>query len=259
MQKSLTYLFSSDPKNGATRLNSNRNEFSVQFNDPISIPPSATFCTGELHSSSIWNTSFNISAEIGNNVIHIIVEGGTYNITVDDGQYSVSALNANIGRALVSLGFPSNAIVISGDSSTQRTLVQFGVANVQIDFTQGLFRELLGFNARIMPEVGQVSGYFEFSDNAANFNRVNSYLLTSTLCSNGLPVNSTANGILARIPILAGSGSLSQYEPANPLRVDLNDIIGNPKRTISFRLLDQNGRSISTNGEYFEFAVVIRY
>jgi len=259
VEYSSAFLFSSDPKNGAVAVGTSGSQFSVQFNNPISIPAEAKSCTVEVQSSTIWNNSFNISAAIGNNVIQVIHDGVPLSpIIIPDGQFSLSALDSFLGRELVRLGLDSKSIKISGDSATGKSVLSFMVG-FQIDLTgSNLFRELLGFDMAIVPSNTSVASY-QYSDTPAQFNRVNSYILASTLVSDGLQVNNGAGGILAAIPILAKSGSLSIYEPANPLRIDASELVGRPKQFLMFRLLDQNRREVSTNGEFYTFTVVIRY
>jgi hypothetical protein len=260
MEFSSAFLFSSNESNGASSVSDDGSRFQVQFRNPIDIPKRAKKCTVELQSASIWNSSFNISEDINNNKVHLILNGTPHIITIVDGQYSNSALNSVIQRGLVSLGIQKDGLTLVGDDSTQKIILQFGIAGLQVDFTQpGSVMEVLGFNSRVVPNTAQSAGYYEYADNQANFNRVSSYLLVSSLVSVGLPINNSNNGILASIPIMSKAGSFSLYQPSNPILVDASNLIGMPMQVVDFTLLDQDSRAISTNGEYYNFTIIIRW
>jgi hypothetical protein len=130
----------------------------------------------------------------------------------------------------------------------------------QVDFTVvNSVREVLGFDSRLAPLVGQAAGWNEFSDGPASFNRVNSYLLTTNLISDGVPTNNTAAGILANVPITAAPGSQINYAPQTPTRVNANELIGASKLNFRFSLLDQELRPTNTQGEVWTLLLTIRY
>jgi hypothetical protein len=97
------------------------------------------------------------------------------------------------------------------------------------------------------------------AEKEARFNRIVNYYITSNLLSDGIPINSKSLGVISEVPITVKVGSLINYLPTNPLRVDCSDLIGQSKQLISFALLDQLGREVSTSGEDFSLAIVIRY
>ena len=68
-----------------------------------------------------------------------------------------------------------------------------------------------------------------------------------------------SSGIIADIPINAPVGSLINYEPRHPINCDATELIGNPKQTFIFTLVDQLERDVSTLGEEFSLSVVIEY
>jgi hypothetical protein len=95
--------------------------------------------------------------------------------------------------------------------------------------------------------------------NEARFNRIVNYYITSNLLSDGIPLNNRSNGIICEVPILVKAGYLINFVPTNPLRVDCSDLIGHSKQLVSFGLVDQMGREVSTSGEDWSLAIVIRY
>jgi hypothetical protein len=80
------------------------------------------------------------------------------------------------------------------------------------------------------------------------------------MISNGIPINSNAQGILASIPIPAGSvNSIISYAPNQILWFDASELIGSPKMNFSFQLTNENLQLTPTNGDYWSFTVLIEY
>jgi hypothetical protein len=84
-------------------------------------------------------------------------------------------------------------------------------------------------------------------------------LIRSNLVSQGIPVNSIGQGIIAQVPITVPPGSQINYSPFNPIPVDASELIGIGKNTFSFSLCDQNLRATPTAGETWNFVVVLNY
>ena len=123
----------------------------------------------------------------------------------------------------------------------------------------GIPRVILGFNSRLVPLVPQTPPYNEAGDTTAAFNTISSFLIKSDLVSDGIPVNSVSSGTIANVLIDVPPGSLINYTPFHPTRVDASELIGRPKNSFNFRLTDQNGVAVNTSGEYWSFTVVLRY
>ena len=208
--------------------------------------------------ASIWNISCNISASFGNNRFNFVSSEVSYALTIPDGLYSLSGLNAYFATQFVNLGFPSNLIIISGDDATQKTILTFLNPGDQVDFTRSnSVRVILGFDYSLI--VSPSARFNEFSDEPANFNRVNSYLIRSNLVSQGIPVNSIGQGIIAQIPITVAPGSQINFSPQNPIPVDASELVGIGKNVFQFSLLDQNLRPSPTAGETCDFVLVLNY
>ena len=256
--KSTSFFFSSDPTDKAQNVSQDGSEFTVVLDTPISLPQNAMSATLSVSLASIWNTSYNISASFGNNKITIVEAGTLFTLTMPDGLYSLGGLNSYFATQFVNRGLPSNLILISGDEATQKSIITFLRDGDQIDFTQpNSVRNILGFDARVVVSVS--AGFNEFSDDPANFNRVNSYLIRSNWVSQGIPVNSIGQGIIAQIPITVPPGSQINYSPFNPIPVDCSELIGNGKNSFTFSLVDQNLRPTPTASETWNFVLVINY
>jgi hypothetical protein len=266
IEKQISYVFSSDPANGARNLSKDGDRFSVQLDRPIMIPADSVNCSLKLTGAIIQNTVPNISLEIGNNKLYVytdFVSTGAPTltvITIPDGLYSLGGLNSFLTREFVRLQLPSNLITINSDDSTQKTVITFNQDNTWLDFTQtDTARTILGFNSRLVPLVPQASGHSEVGDVVAQFNRTSSFLISGDLVSNGIPVNNISKGILGEVLITARPGSQINYTPFLPSSVDATELIGKTKNFFTFNLTDQIGRSVDTLGERFSFTIVISY
>jgi hypothetical protein len=185
--------------------------------------------------------------------------GITTELEFPDGLYSVTALNSQLSLLLVNAGFSPDYLSITGDDATQRTVITYGAADIAVVFTGGdTFREILGFDDVPYP-LSTAAGQSIPGQNVANFNTLNSYLISSDLVSQGIPVNATGASILAQVPISARPGSLIVYQPRNPSRTDLTELIGLPRSSFRIWLTNQVGEYIDTNSEDYSIVVVIRY
>ena len=256
--KSISYFFSSDQENKAQNVSQDGSQFTVVMDTPIHLPQAAMASTLTVTQASIWNNSYNISASFHNNKITIITGETVINLSIPDGLYSLSGLNAYLATQFVNLGLPSNLILISGDDATQKSVITFLNVGDEVDFSvPDSVRAILGFNSRVV--VSQGAGFSEFSDESANFNRVNSYLIRSNIVSQGIPVNSIGQGIISQIPITVPPGSQINYQPYNPIQVDASELVGMGKNVFTFSLVDQNLRPTPTAGESWNFVLVLNY
>ena len=257
----LSYAFSSDPSVGAINIRNDGSSFSVALDTPINIPKGSKDCVVELLQASIWNTSPNIATAYGNNMFYISYNSITYPLTIPDGLYSVGDLNTIVSRLIMNLGLPSNLISISGDSATQKIVISYSLANTRIDFTQpNTIRLVLGFDARLSPLAGvSTVGYSDFGDSSANFNRINSFFIRSSLVMAGLPINTFNAGIIASVPITASPGSQINYQPTVPISVDGSNLPNSPLQYISFDLLDQKLRPVNTMSECWSIIIHIKF
>jgi hypothetical protein len=262
VKKQICYTFSSNTATGAQNIQNNGASFSVALNSPIYVPNGTVDCTVEVLQAAVWNTSPNIAADFGNNKLTFSYAESVYNFIIPDGLYGLSDLNTTISRLLANAGLPSNLFLLSGDQSTQKTVITYTVSGVIIYFdVVNSIRTVLGFDARLSPGGGNssVAGQNDTSDNTAVFNRINSFFIRSSMVNNGLPLNNVGSGIIAAIPITAKPGSQINYSPTIPIAVDASNLPGTTLQFISFDLLDQDLRYVNTVGEYYSVTLSIKY
>ena len=257
LERSSSYFFNSAEEAGAQKIGTNGNRFNIQLLDGISIPERALYATLEVTSAQIWNTSPNISAGANNDKFYISYNGTPFTITIADGLYGIAELESYLQREFITLGLPQDLISLSGDDSTQRSVITFNYASTVIDFTPAdTCRDVLGFNSGTV--AAAINGSI-YSDTQAAFNRVNSYFIRSNILSTGIPQNKFGTGIIAGVPIDVSPGSQITYSPRHPLRANADELIGKSKQYLEFTLLDQLERDVSTNGEEWSFTLVLRY
>ena len=255
-------IFSSDPANGALAVSSDGSSFEVQLNLPITIPREAVNATCECTTASIWFNSPNISALRGNNVFRYIIAATPFSFVISDGLYSVSALNNLISNELLAAGHNADDIFLTGNSATQKSEFIFNnAANVQVDFTlTDTPFELIGFTNRLVPLAPSVVGQIEDGDVVANFNAISEYLISTSLVNNGIPVNQLGRSVIANVSIGATlPGNLISFQPQNPLRTSIRDLIGHQISSFNFRLTDQQGVNVETLTEFYSLALTFRY
>ena len=258
VNKTASIFFSSDTTVGARNVSPDGSTFTVYLNTPIGIPKAAVDASISIQQASIWNTSYNISADFNNNNFTFTSGAVTHSLTIPAGLYSLGGLSSFLSTQFVNLGLVSNLISLSGDDSTQRTLLTFLNAGDSVNFTvANSVRLVLGFNSRVV--VSPSGGYSEYSDNTASFNRVNSYLIRSNIVSQGIPINTIGAGIIASVPITVAPGSEIVYAPTNPIIIDASELIGQSKNVVTFSLLDQSLRPTPTAGELWSFVLVFKW
>lgn len=247
VEKEMSYFVSTSAGNldSNTIVSADGSRITVTLDSPIYFNPSSVHNTVEVQQSSIWNTSYNISATLGNNKFdYLIATVAQPQITIPDGLYSVSTLNAEIVRQIINAGNPSTTVTMSGNNSTQKVVLTFD-ATVEVDFTVAntVGTSVLGFAALTYPTVGPApfSGYTEEAPNIAAFNNTNNFNLTSNIPSEGIKINNFGKGLMASIPITAGVGSIVNYSPVNPSKVSLDNRRGRNISTFYVQVSDDNG------------------
>ena len=253
-------FFNSNPASGSTNQSSDGSKFTVNMNSPLKIPESAISCKMAVLSASIWSTSPNISPLFGNNLFRYSADMTSFKtITIPEGLYSLTDLQSYLSSQFLAQAEPVNLFTISGNEPTQQTIITYSGATCVLDFTTNSVGSLMGFLPQVYNFPAVTHGLL-FSQSPAAFNRNNSYLISTNMISSGIPVNSNGRGIIASIPIPAGSvNSIISYEPNQLLYFDASELIGAPKTNFQFSLTNENLLFTPTNGDYWSFTVMIEY
>jgi hypothetical protein len=269
IEKQFSAFFSSG--SGSTKSNSLGNRFNVQLNSPITIPSLSVYASLEVVSAKVWNVSPNISSVIGNNHLYFTYQGVDYDVEFPDGLYGIEEMNLFMEIYFSNDAvLPNDLLVFEENGATQKLSIKFNYTGISIDFSQpNACIDVMGFytthdevadtftSTLVISSV--IAGESITAPNEARFNRVVNYYITSNLLSDCIAINGLSNGIICEVPITVRAGSLINFVPTNPLRVDCSDLIGHSKQLIEFGLVDQLGREVSTSGEDWSLAIVIRY
>lgn len=261
LKKNFSYIFNSDPDSGSQGLSSDGSQFQVTLNTALYIPKGAIEASAGVLQANIWNTSPNISPAFNNNVFTFTTTqapAGTYTINIPEGLYSLNGLNTYLSSQFVNLGLPSTLFSLGGDFATQSTILLVEFSGDSVNFTvPNSVRTVLGFNSEIL--TAPSNNFSFFSENPAEFNRNNSYIIASNFVSQGIPVNNQSAGIIATVPIDVAPGSQINYQPQNVIWFDIGELIGNQKLNINFRLLNQNLQPTPTAGQFWALTLMVRY
>lgn len=231
------------------------------------VPRSALSCNVYTTQASINNTSPNIAVIFNNYTFRFTTSDpgnpGTFVFTFSDGLYSLDDIGTLISAELVNLGLPSNLFIFTGLAATAQTVLTFLLAGDSVDFsTATTIGSILGFASAVI--TAPSAGYNEFSPNPAALNRNSGYLISSqTFLSGGIPVNNSAVGVLAVVPIDAPPGSLINYASQLPISIPASELIGNAKNNFTFRLTNTSLQPTPTGGgrttQFWSFLVIVEY
>ena len=231
----------------------------LSLDTPLSFSAGSISTTVEVQKASIWNSSPNISVLLGNNKFYSLIGGVAQpTLTVLDGLYSISTLNAEIVRQITNVPNSATTVTLTGNNSTQRSILTLD-ATVQIDFTQPKsLRKVLGFNTAIVPALpAAFAGVTVDGDKIAAFNNTNTFNILSDIVSNGIPINNIGKNLIANVPITASVGSIVNYEPRHPTHVNANELRGKSKQNFYIQIADDNGDALPQL-EPFSLVLVFR-
>ena len=118
--------------NSSNHVIGSNNKFVYRF------PNTQTFEAGSsigLSSTSIYNSTFNIEKNRGNNVIQIIWLGTTYTIIIDDDYYNINDLNFRIQQFCIL----NNLYLLSNGGSNVIYYVEFAMNSVRYSIQLNLY------------------------------------------------------------------------------------------------------------------------
>lgn len=259
---SFTYLFSSDSVNGALNIDATGSSFSVDMTRyPLRMPNNCKNVTASLISASVPYVSPNISADLANNIFSFNYLGTNYTMVIPNGLYSLSSLQAQIAIGLADLSLPQNIFSFIGNGSTQKVSIVFNYANTYINFTiPNSFNQLMGFGNVLVPPVPSVLGQIVTAPNVAEFDTLQSFIITTSLLNNGIPLNgSFSQGVVGLIPITTAPGIRITYQPSLPIIINANELIGQYRTSATFRILNQRGQAIDMLNQIWNFTLQFSY
>lgn len=261
--KELSLLFSSDPAVGAENVSADGTVFSVTMTTPLAIPAAAMNAQMGVTSANVWNVTPNISADFMNDIFRYTTStapAGTFTIVIPTGLYSLDALGAFLSSQFQNSGHDPSLFTLSGDQATQSSVVTFLTAGDSVDFSvASSVGVILGWPAPGPVIVAPVAGYNAYSPQNAQLNRTNSFAVLSDIVSTGIQQNGKSTGVIVAIPITAPPGSQINYAPQVVNFFPADELVGNQKSNMTFRLVDQQGRPTPTLGETWQITIAVRW
>jgi hypothetical protein len=237
----------------------------------------------------MYNSTFNVTAARGNNVIQLIWNAGTitnYSFTIPDGYYSISDLNyflqqqmilnnlycttnggsqnvyfaelqINAVRYAVSLNLyylptAANAVAL-GYSIPAGATWTFPVSNKTPQvIINSAFGNLIGQNAGTYPSAVSAANVQFISTKTPVISPVDSYILTCNLINNPFSI---PNNVFFTLPITASLGSLII---SNSSEIVYNNIAPNTYSQIVIQLFDQLFNKLAINDYSLTITLSIR-
>jgi hypothetical protein len=241
--------------------------FVVTFNPALTISPEARNVSLSLIQGTFWWTIPNLDAT--QLQITFLVSSTNFaekTITVDfpKGLYSYNEVNTAINDEVKAAGFDMNSVVFRVNGATNRMVLVFEIPAVVIfNNTNAGLAKLLGFNAgqyRYQPALVQYQDAVIEGQNVAAFDTVQYLTVGTDLVDTGFQLNGGVyRGIIARVAIDAEAGYQIIYQPSVPLEVKTDLLSGQGTTRAEFRLMDQDGNLVDTNGQDWSLLLRIRY
>ena len=271
-----TFIFSSNPDNGAVNRSEDGSQFSVQFVNPLYLPSNARNAKIEIIQANIWNVSPNISEALGNNMMTIQDDSGKHTVYLADGLYDIDTVYD--GLALMFDNIPDHRplfpfkdyFLFGGQDSTNRMYIQFkssgAEGNAEILWNESSITEMLGFlpTSPTKPSTESKTDHEHsiFSPHAPKFNAYNSFVIHSDLVSEGIQLNNSFDNIIGQIQITTDTGTIETFRAIAPNPFALcNNLIGtqNARYRATFRLTSETGQPLDTMGEYWDITLLISW
>lgn len=272
IDEEIDLLITSDTNQGARNKNSLGSEFTVFWGDGgIGIPNDAENINVSVVESNVWWTIPNIITGV-NDKIYVYGDNDQaeptsqlFTITLPQGLYDLNGLNVAIQSGLEAVGAKTMSnnnllplISLSPDSNTQKVRLRLNYANVYVDFTQpNTFREIIGFNSQIYGP-NPTAPVNILAPNVAAFNQINYLLIHSDIVDKGIRFNNTYNQTIAQVLINVAPGSQIVSTPFHPAKCNGEKLKGSTN-SARFWLTDDSQRLVNTNGEDWNFRLVITY
>jgi hypothetical protein len=248
---------------GASRRSTDGSKFEIQLESSFEIPSNAVNITVEVDKAVIWYNSPNITTSVNDRFV-VYAENSSsievkYDVRIPQGLYDVTSLSLSIHRAVLALGYSGSPLItLTGDQSIQKIILTANNSTVRVDFTEAnTFRTMIGFNSSTLTATSSTH-HFQ-ADNVAKFDVLNYYLIHTDLISHGIRINREFNQTIAQVLIDSSVGSQIRYVPANPIRIEANDLAGSSRTNLRFWLTSDTNEAVNTQGEDWSFHLVIRY
>jgi hypothetical protein len=244
IEHSFSQIITSDPDalSADATVSPDGSRVDIGLDAPLVFSGSSVVTTVEVALASIWNSSPNISVAKNNNTLTYLIGGAAQPvITIPDGLYSITTLNAEIVRQITNNGHQSNTLTLSGNNSTGKSIFTFATG-VQVNMTLSSVRSILGFVPGTYPAVPPTtSGTSVSGQNVAAFAQTLDWVIKSDIVPNSIAINNRGLNVIGVIPIQSSVGSVTNYTPFNPLKVGNNELRGKAVNDFYVQICDSAG------------------
>ena len=251
----------------AQNVSSDGSSFEIKLNQPLPIDANAINLRLSCTEANIWWTVPNIIT--GENDKFVIYGPNTsdvmqtFEITIPQGLYDLTDYTQTCQRQLEAANAkvnPKALVTFSPDSATSKVEMRLNYPNTYVDFRGGQnAKDILGFNALIVPDPVKNVASTIVAPNAARFNRVNYFLLHSSMVQDGIQQNGTYSQIISKVPITVRPGSQENFAPFNPVRIPVNHLSQNPPLLFRFNLTNDRNEPLNTGGETWGATIKIEW
>lgn len=262
MRRTFSLFASSEAGSGAQNISPLGSGFDVFFPQAIQIPAAATNIELSAINATVWWTTPNITAGI-NDRFRANIEGQPIDAVVAPGLYDLSALQAAIRGLMINAGvtavYAANNFSLTPDNATQRVQVYLPGPSpdvIHVGDATCVF-SLCGFPTG-SPDVTTAMP-ITLSPDKATFNRIDYFLVHSTLAPQGIRFNGVYDSIIAKVPIDVPPGSQITFSPLNPPICNPMELAGATISRARFWLTDQRNVEIDTFGESWSVGITVAY
>ena len=266
----MVIFVSSDPALGAHNISTGGDYWQTSFAKPLIFPSreiSRNYSVS-LHSGSIWWVARNIDAS--NNAFTITLGATVLNITLSPGLYGISEISNAISIELVNAGFTGQEVSFSGDSATQKVVINLNATGVavpglSVTFPVGGFGPLMGVTpipTTYGPVLAPNTQHF-IATNVADFSNISGFFYQTDLVSVGIPIGNKSSNAVAKAIIDVAPGSLINSTPNPLLPISADNLAGATINSASFWVTSQTGeRGLnfgSPNPEFITMILIIKW
>jgi hypothetical protein len=249
------FLMSSNGQLGAINKNALGSQFSINFDSPYTYDAKAKSITMEVLEVECFFNQPNVSVAINNYRIEVTGQNNlnvliTAIISIPDGLYDPSTLNSALQTQLLNAGIKADQIVFTGNQATNKIDITLNSAGAEINFNNVDYHgmaDLLGFPYQIFTAV--LAGEVFSSTLDPTFNKLQYFLITSNITSNGTTFNGKSSSIISRVLITGSANFQLINEPQHPYSHDLSHMKGRTIRSLTFELRDDLLQLVETRGE----------
>lgn len=231
--------------------------FTYTLKEPMNVPEHMNLLVS-LHTATIPYTFYNVRRDV-NDAITFKADGTTYQIILEEGNYSATGLASILKTNLESVSGLSALIDYSRETMKFGFTIT-GITSFEFDMTATTNNgaELIGMYETDVLEIP--IGVRTLTPKAIDLNdSIHGLYIRQNIATKGSLDNESGvfTNILARLPITTNAGGIIFFTPSSN---DHETMVSVPViNTIGIRLTDDRNRSIDLNGHHFQMSIKISY